>query len=102
MGEARARAAASVDASTAPRAPAADVGRNGGVPDGYTVVHRCGEGTYGVVHLCRTRSGRLVAVKTIKEDGSKQARRLAPGATTFALRCLRSLGGGRSAGVGTL
>lgn len=45
-----------------------------GIPPGYEVLHRCGEGTFGQVFLCKDSDGQHVAIKTIKQEGAKQAR----------------------------
>ena len=45
-----------------------------GIPAEYEVLHRCGEGTFGQVFLCRSKEGRHVAIKTIKQEAAKQAR----------------------------
>lgn len=45
-----------------------------GIPPGYEVLHRCGEGTFGQVFLCKDSNGQQVAIKTIKQEGAKQAR----------------------------
>lgn len=43
-----------------------------GIPPEYEVLHRCGEGTFGQVFLCRSKEGRHVAIKTIKQEAAKQ------------------------------
>ena len=43
-----------------------------GVPPGYEVLRSCGEGTFGQVFLCKSDTGKHVAIKTIKQEGSKQ------------------------------
>lgn len=43
-----------------------------GIPPGYEVLHRCGEGTFGQVFLCKDSEGKHVAIKTIKQEGAKQ------------------------------
>ena len=45
-----------------------------GIPPGYDVLHRCGEGTFGQVFLCKDSAGQYVAIKTIKQENAKQAR----------------------------
>ena len=45
-----------------------------GIPPGYEVLHRCGEGTFGQVFLCKDSEGKHVAIKTIKQENAKQAR----------------------------
>ena len=50
-----------------------------GIPPGYNVLHRCGEGTFGQVYLCTDASGRHVAIKTIKQETAKQVRHHAYG-----------------------
>lgn len=45
-----------------------------GVPPGYEVLRGCGEGTFGQVFLCKSDTGKHVAIKTIKQEGSKQVR----------------------------
>jgi hypothetical protein len=43
-----------------------------GIPAEYEVLHRCGEGTFGQVFLCATKTGKFAAIKTIKQEASKQ------------------------------
>jgi hypothetical protein len=45
-----------------------------GIPAEYEVQHRCGEGTFGQVFLCRSKTGQHVAIKTIKQEAGKHVR----------------------------
>ena len=49
------------------------VGVHKGIPAQYEVLHRCGEGTFGQVFLCVSKEGKHVAIKTIKQETTKQA-----------------------------
>jgi predicted Ser/Thr protein kinase len=45
-----------------------------GIPAEYEVLHRCGEGTFGQVFLCKSKTGQHVAIKTIKQEAAKHVR----------------------------
>lgn len=62
---------------------AAAAGAHKGIPVEYEVLHRCGEGTFGQVFLCANKDGKHVAIKTIKQETTKQARNALSLSRTF-------------------